>query len=259
MGAHGLSGYFEYVKDKTYIDSYPESIMSLEELKGATILEIGPGTLNDMIFLIKKGLIIPDSVLFSEPSIPAFCSALDKIEEITGEHYAFMNRHRLSYRGMPNLEFPSGIADFVYANNVFHSFGYRSLEDGLDLRLIEEGKNCDDRRIKDLLKPAKDKVREAVCESYRILKPGGILFGRNLLDKVNLEALSTLEGKRGRTEDEDFAVWTAYAVLSGELIGLSEQEFIMWAREIGFSKAHTQAEPLDSIKPRRNFYFRLEK
>lgn len=260
MATEGLGGYFEYVKDKTYIDAYPPAIMTLDELKGATIVEIGAGTLNDMLLLINNGIIDLDHVFISEPNTAAFCEILDKIEGLRGNnYYAFRNRFRISSKAVPNSEFPDCCANFVYANNVLHSLGYKSLEDELDLRSYEERGGEKTARIRKLLKSPEEKVRDVMIDAFRLLKAGGIFFGRNLTDYVNEDALAKLEAKAVKTKTDEFAIWTAKAVLDGTLIGVSPDEFASWAEQIGFKKAYTEEEPPDQTKPRRNFYFRFEK
>lgn len=260
MAKEGLVGYFDYVGDKTYIDKYPSSIMTLDQLRGGTIVEIGAGNLNDIKLLIDRGIVSQDSVFLSEPYIPAFCDALDKIEKISGKSdYAFRHRDRISQRAVPNSEFPDNCTDFVYVNNVLHSLGYKSLEDELDLRAYEETDEGRPERIQELLKSPEEKVKDVVRDAFRMLKEGGVFFGRNLANYVNEEVLIELERKNEKTKTDEFAIWTAQAVLDKTLIGLCPTEFVSWAEEIGFKKTYVEEEPLDSNRPRINFYFRFEK
>src|SRR3989344_8561102 len=191
MATEGLQGYYPHVQDKTYIDKYPASIISLDELQGKSLLEIGAGTLNDMVILIQKQIVQPESIFISEPFIPAFCDSLDKIEAVCHDDlYAFKNKHRISFRPIPNPEFPDLCVHFVYANNVLHSLGYQSLEDELELRIYRKvGSKVPDEikqeRIKQLSRSPAERVQEIVKEAYRLLQPGGIFFVRNLTSSVN--------------------------------------------------------------------------
>ena len=258
MGTH-LEGYFDYLGSKTYINKYPQSILSLDELRGATILEIGAGVFNDLLFLVNKGITSVDSIMLSEPYIPSFCDGLDKIENLTDQSYAFAHRYRISYVPFPNPELRSNTINFIYANNVLHSLGYSSLSEDLEKRLFAEKGIGDPKRIKQLQQPPIAKIKQVLEDAYRVLTDGGIFFGRNLANFVNEIALRNLKEKEIKTSTDEFALWTAEAVLHGPLIGLSPQEFSQWAVKAGFSKIYTEVEQPDPVKPRINFYFRFQK
>ena len=212
-----------------------------------------------MMYLVKNRIITLDKIHVSEPFLPAFCEGLDSLEETAGEQYAFANRHRISSRPFPDPEIPSASIDFIYANNVLHSFGYKSLGEELETKLYAEYSIGDPQRIAHINQPAEQKVKEVLYDASRILRQGGIFFGRNLADYINEPALIALREKKDKTKDDAFAVWTAEAVMDGTLIGLSPKSFCSWAKEAGFSKVYTEPEPPDKVKPRINFFFRFEK
>ena len=259
MASKGLKGYFDYLKDKTFINKYPASIITLDELKNKSILEIGSGTFNDMIFLIQNKIISPEDIHMSEPYIPAFCESLDKIEQILGQGYGYKNRQRISFKELPNSEIPDNCVNFFYANNVLHSLNYKSLEDELDLNMLENGNKISQERIIQLQKTGKDKIKEVITEAFRILKPHGVLFGRNLTDYVNAELLNQLELKESKSKTDRFAIWTAKAVLNKELTGINPLDFEYLGKRAGFKTTYTEEEPLDKNKPKINFHFRFEK
>lgn len=259
MGTQNLATYFDYVKDRTFIDKYPASIVKLDELKGAALLEIGCGRFNDGKFLIEKGIMDPDNLFLCEPYIPAFCEVVDRFDGMFGNGYSFRNRHRFCYDRIDENEFPDGFADFVYANNVLHALGYKTLEIELVLRHYEgvPPQEIPEHAARLILTP-KQKIKELVKEAHRMLKDKGIFFGRTLSDHIDEDLLQVLEAKEEKSQEEEFAVLTAKAVLEGELIGLSPAELFFYGQEAGFNHMYIEEEP-PNWKPRRNFYFRFEK
>jgi hypothetical protein len=252
-----LAAYFNHIKEKTYIDKYPQSIIKLDELKDSTFLEIGSGRFNDAKFLLERGIIDIDSLYLCEPYVfQVFCELVDRIDGMFGDNYSFRNRHHICHGRIHENEFPDNFSDFVYANNVFHALGYKTLEDELTIRQYE-ALSIQSQKLPWALLAPKQKIKEIVKDIYRMLKVNGILFGRTLSDEIDINLLKKLEAKKEKSEEEKFAILTARAVLEGELIGISPTELESCAKEAGFR--HTYTEEKHTWKPRRNFYFRFKK
>ncbi|MFC1697310.1 hypothetical protein ACFL1H_03185 [Nanoarchaeota archaeon] len=255
-----LSGYFDYLGNKTYIDKYPETIIKNDDLFDKKIMEMGCGTFNDMMYLIDSLVISWDDVYISEPYIPAFCQTIDKIDKICGDGYCYENRLRISDRPLPNKDLSDECVDFVYSNNVLHALAYKSLEEKLDYNFYHEKKiyPCMKEKNK-LFRVPNEKLVDVLKDVYRILDNEGVFFGRTLSAKVDMEVMEKLKNKKDKTKAEQFTYWTGEAVLDGTLMGLNPNRFSDLGKYVGFSKVKVIEEEPNPEKPRRNLYFRFEK
>lgn len=245
--------YFEHIKDKTFIDKYPSTIIRLGELKDTVFVELGSGHGNDVKYLIEDLGLNPANLYLTESDIYYFVDAFDKLEELFGRHYNerhFFPRDFLEV----SLFFSNNFADFIYANNFLHCLGHKTIYDNINLALHRE--KLQDRQVK--LKP-KDKIKLIFSEVYRILKPRGVFFGRTLSRSLDNERLRGLEAKIKKSEKEEFALKTAKKLKLGQLAGLSELELKMFARDVGFSKSYIEIKEAEEWVPFRDFYFRFEK
>lgn len=268
-----LEGYFEHIADKTYIDSYPSSIINLDDLRDSVIVEFGSGVGNDLKYFISQLNLKPENLYFIESDINHFIDAFDKLEKLLFkegygdnypgivdrnflpsdfydysvdimrfEHYfqQYLREH-VSF-GLFNNRFPSGFVDFVYANNFFHCLEYATIDEIIARSNLS----------------SLDKVNMALAEAFRLLKPKGVLFGRTLSCSLDSKKLTWLESKAEKTRKESFVLETAHALQKRELIGLDKGDFERCALKSGFTSANT-FDRASSWKPIHDFYFRFEK
>ena len=218
-----LNGYFELIDGKPYIDSYPSDLVKLDNLKGSILVEFGGGIGNDIFFMINSLNLKPKNLYFIDIDPEAYKTAFKRLKSFFG----ILDYHLL-LRNAIKSNLKSEFADFVYANNMLHD--------------LENKKN-----ISDLLK-----------EAFRILKKGGIFFGRTLSNEINKKNLQNIMKKKEKNSCEKFSVKIVKAMKDNILIGLQTEELNRMAKKIGFKKTYTKLIPTEWA-PTRDFYFRYEK
>lgn len=200
-----LPGYFQHTIEKTYIDKYPPSIINLDKvIKNGTLLEFGPGTGNDLVWLLQNGK-LPNQLNSLESDPEAFMILSDKLynqlvimfkggmplgklfimktEEVaskissyTPQTLALFWIHFHLPLGIGDQKYPStGTFDYVYANNSFHCMG------------------------------SKAGISTALSTAYSHLKPGGVLFGRTLSDKIDSKRITEVKRKQKEIIDSALA------------------------------------------------------
>jgi SAM-dependent methyltransferase len=215
-----LPGYFEHINRKTYLDRYPKKIIRFDELKDKVFIEFGAGSGNDIDWLLTQGF-NPKDMFLIEIDDDACSQAMKNLNEEFGEYSSHILLRDARSSGLKNL-----FADFVYANNMLHCLETR------------------------------DNIFLVLKEAFRILRDGGVLFGRTLLENVDKQKLEAISEPKNRKEK--FALLTANALQDGILVGLTEREIKKMAKEVGFSRAYTEIKPW-KWKPTTDFYFRFEK
>lgn len=217
-----LPGYFKHINKKTYLDRYPDNIVKISNHKGKTLVEIGGGIGNDMLYLLKRGL-NPRDLYFIENDVSAYNEAVKKLKR----QFGFYSDHIL-YKDAKNTGLKDNIADFVYANNMLHC--------------LKE----------------KEEILAVLREVFRMLQSGGVFFGRTLLNKIDQRRLKNISIPRNN--EEKFVLQTSKALNKDVLLGLSRAEFKMLALNTGFSEVYTEIKKtLKKWKPIKDFYFRVKK
>ncbi len=82
MSSQSIPGYFEHIRDKTYIDKYPGSIIRLDDLKHSKIVEFGSGVGNDVNYLISEMKCDPQNLFLIESDIFHFIDTHDNLERL---------------------------------------------------------------------------------------------------------------------------------------------------------------------------------
>lgn len=148
--------YFQYSKDKVYLDKYPEQIIALDELKDKRILDIGAGCGNDLIYLLEAGLSPKDlSYLDSNPRTYSYAKSKLMNKGLSEDNIFLADGRGTGLRS-------SGF-DVVYANNFIHCLGN-----------IEE-------------------IQRFFMEAYRLLDHDGIIAGRTLFNEIYMEEVRRLD------------------------------------------------------------------
>lgn len=265
---YSMDSYFEHIKNKTYIDKYPSSIIRFNDLRGSVLFEFGAGVGNDARFLLENRIIFPENIFLFEPDIYCVVDLCDNLEMLLS---GYGMKHIRPVDVFQDLEFYySDIADFIYANNFLHCLGYKSTRDlvaqafceRIGKGMIKESELPYDvvnywRNINNL--DNKGKIKKFFELSYKILRSEGVLFGRTLSNKLDYEKLDTFVRKKELSEKEIFIVRTTMALSSGELIGLSSNELLNYASVAGFKKFYFEKKTISSWSPISDFYFRIEK
>ena len=260
-----LSGYFEKIGDKSYIDKYPQEIINLLDLKGV-IIEFGAGVGNDAKFLIKYLGVNPQNLFFVESDPFYSVSLRDNLEDLLGD--AYYSSGRFEEEVLRN-NYPDGLADFIYANNFLHCLGFKTMKEEVLFSIYNIANQIKNKRPEisenfiSRLEPMvsikqKDKVRLVVEEAYRLLKSGGVFFGRTLSKEIDNDKLKLIKEKKNKTRDEIFSLETADALNSCLLIGLSEYQLGEFCINAGFNRYFFTAKN-SGWKPTKDFYFRAEK
>ena len=76
-----LPGYFENIKNKTYLDRYPESIIRVNDLKDKIFIEFGGGLGNDIVWLLSKSF-NPKYIFFIENDDVIYNKVTKKLSRI---------------------------------------------------------------------------------------------------------------------------------------------------------------------------------
>lgn len=214
-----LPGYFEQIKNKIYLDRYPESIIRVNDLKDKIFVEFGGGLGNDAAWLLSKGF-NPKYIFFIENDDVIHNKVTKKLKK-----FGAYSSHIL-FRDVRKTGLKENSTDFVYANNMLHCL------------------------------ETKNNVTAVLKEAMRILHNRGILFGRTLLDEIDRQKLQDISNPKN--EEERFALMTTKALEEDILIGFSENELRDLTRNVGFRKLYTEIKPW-KWKPTTDFYFRFEK
>lgn len=260
-----MRGYFSHIGEKTYIDRYPPSIISLEDIQGKTVVEIGCGIGNDALHMMRNR-VNPENLWLVECNLAYLVEALSRIDDIYSnsdavcEQFTYQHRDQYHHMGVADIPFPEGFADFVYCNNVLLCL--RGLNLGEELAVMSDKVQTYIPQTRKppmldyaLLSP-KEKMGKLFSEAYRILKSGGILFGRTFSDHVDDERMKALETKDD--EDSQFQLRNARQMLRGDLTGISPEELTEIAISSGFRNSLTELKASD-WKPVEYFFFRYEK
>lgn len=268
-----MTGYFEHIGDKTYIDRYPSAVISLGDLRNAVVVEFGSGTCNDAKFLIRKVGIDPASLFLLEPDIYCLVDGMNKLEGCDECPFFQMGECPDDVIGCGRLlnvypedildnNFPEGFANFVYANNVLHCLGFKGMKERSAIDCyniaIKLGLPIREEWIRAVSRIPQAKIKQAIAETYRLLRFGGVFFGRTLSDYLNVDCLRELRDKSEKSEKEEFVIRTAMALQDGILIGVLPLDFERWTKEVGFCRVYTEVKQ-ENWKPVRDFYFRCEK
>lgn len=144
---HSLRGYFDHIEDKVYIDHYPKSVIKLDELKNQMIVELGGGLGNDARWLLDFG-VRPTNFYFVELDRAVYEQARTQLSMLAEQDHLFLEDAK-------RTSLATGLADYVYANNVLHCVG------------------------------SEISVLHVLEEAYRLLNEGGVLFGRTLHDNID--------------------------------------------------------------------------
>lgn len=259
MNTQSMPGYFEHIRTKTYIDRYPGCIVRLDELRDATIVEFGSGMGNDARFLIEQVGINPSRLFLVEPDPLVFTDALDNLESAGWDPNCFGG---IFMEGIFELDIPDGIADFVYANNFLHCLRYHTIIEEAKIMAFQISTRLGRRMQLEWEEAAKrtpeQRIESAVRKAWHLLRQDGIFFGRTLSDAVNPDNLNQLKQKTRLSERERFALKTAQALQTGELVGIQPEELEQYAKQVGFKKTLTQIKPTEE-KPTQDYYFRFER
>lgn len=270
-----MIGYFEYIRDTTYIDKYPSTIITLEELRDRIIVEFGSGTCNDAKLLLEQGIVDHRKLFLVESDTYYLVDGLNKIEGCDECPFFYMGEcpddkpDNKKCGSLPNIcpkdvlecWFPDEFADFVYANNFLHCAGYKKIDWEvilLQYLIAKIGRTKEEVLLEVKNIQPKDQIKMIIAEAYRILKSPGVFFGRTLSDYLDRNRLKRLQHKPRRSVREEFVIRTIKELQEGRLVGISPEELGHWAEEAGFQKVHTETNPED-WKPIRDFYFRCEK
>jgi len=265
-----MQGYFEHIGNKVYLHNYPETIINLDTLTQGIIVEFASGTCNDAKWMLEQLGINSGNLFLIECDTDWFTDGLDKLEGCSecpyyGSGTYICHGEKTEYcRTLPKVEFsdvlynklPGLLADFVYANNCLHDFGILGLADRYEFfeRMLQ-GEDV----TKDIAKRKRARIKKGITEAYRLLKSGGIFFGRTLSDYINHERLGILQSKSDTSEKEAFVLKTAQSLQRGILTGLSSEDFTRFAKEAGFSATTCLEITPEDWVPVMDFYFRCEK
>ena len=259
MNAQSMPGYFEHVRTKTYIDNYPEHTVRLDELRNATIIELGCGVGNDALFLLGQVGVDPSRLFLVESDPLIFTEALDNLESGGWSPYDLGG---VFMEGVFELTLPDGIAEVVYANNFLHCLGYHTTVEEAEVMAFQISARLG-RRIQPEWEGAakrtpEQRIESAVRKAWNLLRQDGIFFGRTLSDRLDHAEIQILEGKTTLSERERFALKTAQALQTGELVGIQPEELEQYGKRAGFKKTLIQIRPTRE-KPTQDYYFRFEK
>lgn len=273
MLIQNISGYFEHIKNKTYIDRYPSTVINPDELRNGDVMEFGCGFGNDVSFLIENLIVAPNNYFLIESNADCYVETSDRLEKLffarwnptqrldkcflpcdlsdySDEIAMFEMRFQqwihtnLFFGSVLKNNFADNLVDFVYANNFLHCLGYRTIHEEFRVPLMNFS--------------SLDKIIGVVRESYRLLRHHGVFFGRTLSNQVDLGRLVTLENKLEKSEKEEFVIRTTKALQEGELVGISRSELEAYATDVGFTGIYIEIRESE-WKPIIDFYFRFEK
>lgn len=265
-----MEGYFEHIGDKSYLKSYPPSIIDLRDLTKGVIVEFASGACNDARWMVEVLKVDPKKLFLIECDWYWFVEGLDTLEGcLECDEYGlgsyFCGGKRISCcHPLPEFEFsdvlsntlPNLCADFVYANNCLHDFGFLGVAERYELfRRALGGEDVSQNGTQ----RAKERIQRAIKEAYRLLKSQGVFFGRMLSNYLNQEKFELLRSKSYGSEKEEFVLKTAESLKKGILTGLSLEEFKMLAQEVGFEKTVLFEIQPENWIPVMDFYFRCEK
>lgn len=157
-----LPGYFEDIAStKTYIGKYPASIIDLDALlNGGFLIEFGSGAGNDIKWLFEHGK-RADSMCSFEPDVEACWRLRYNLDGLLG-CWSILHLPLSAF----DSNFSDGSANYVYANNMLHCLGNE------------------------------DNVYACIEEAYRLLKRGGVFFGRTLSDKIDVKRIAEVKRKQ---------------------------------------------------------------
>jgi hypothetical protein len=261
------------VAKPTLINTLLLLFIRLENLRYAVFVEFGSGTCNDAKFLIQKVGLNPANLFLIEPDIYYLVDGMNKIEGCDECQFFQMGEcpdDMIGCGRLPNIcsedildsSFPEGFADFVYANNVLHCLGFRSMKERSAVDCynitIKLGLPVREKWARAVSRIPQTKIKQAIAEAYRLLRLGGVFFGRTLSDYLDVDCLRELQDKSEKSEKEEFVIRTAMALQNGTLTGVLPLDFESWAKEVGFRKVYTEVKQ-ENWKPVRDFYFRCEK
>ncbi|MBI2676152.1 MAG: hypothetical protein HYX24_06855 [Candidatus Aenigmarchaeota archaeon] len=278
-----LPGYFEYIGQKTYIDKYPEEIITLEALKGKKLVEFGAGKGNDMRFLIEKVGLRPADVFYTEADSAVFDSVYEELEELFApdpvennhlDHIHLLDAALISLAYEKAQRSPLGRAigvmddfapesfDYVYANNFLHCLAQPGRRE-LPFEVRHSGRQREltgdlAKRCNIHVASPEQRVRRVFYEAYRLLRQKGVFFGRTQHAYIDEKMVIDLHEKSRRTENEEFKLRTAEALTEGKLFGMTEEQIVSYAAGSGFSGHKTKTDH-GKNSPAGVIYFRFEK
>ncbi len=160
-----LPGYFQHIKGKVYIDKYPAAIIDLNELMKGTLFEFGPGAGYDLLWLFQHGM-PPERMFSAESDSEAYRIQSYVLHSQVGI-WAFFHLPM----DIRDLRFRDEMFDFIYANNTLHCLG------------------------------DKKGINAVVTKACRLLRPGGVFFGRTLSDEIDAGRLAAIEKKLGEIQE----------------------------------------------------------
>ncbi len=216
-----LKKYFEYIGNKTYINTYPKEIIDISKLNNV-LVELGGGKGNDMHFMLTQLKLNPNNLFFIEKDPEIFLMVEKKLSGL-------IDKSHLLLKDALNSKLPNNFANYVYVNNFLHCL------------------------------ESKENIAKQFQEVKRILKKGGVFFGRTLSNKIDEKLLSNFLNSKNLTANQKFFLETALAIENGELLGLSEKEFRNFANTSGFKNAEIQFVTNQKDRPTKDFYFRVLK